>query len=52
MEALAAIQEGMSTMQQSITSMQQEVCSINKRTEQTSLISWNASSVVSILASF
>jgi hypothetical protein len=37
MEALAAIQGGMSTMQQSITSMQQEVRSINKRTEQTQL---------------
>jgi len=37
MEALAAIQGGISTMQQSITSMQQEVRSINKRTEQTQL---------------
>jgi hypothetical protein len=37
MEALDAIQGGMSTMQQSITSMQQEVHSINKRTEQTQL---------------
>jgi hypothetical protein len=33
MEALAAIQGGMSTMKQSITSMQQEVHSINKRVE-------------------
>jgi hypothetical protein len=32
-EALAAIQGGMSTMQQSITSIQQEVHSINKREE-------------------
>jgi hypothetical protein len=37
MEALAAIQGGMSTMQQSINSMQQEMRSINKRTEQTQL---------------
>jgi hypothetical protein len=37
MEALAAIQGGMSTMQQSITSMQQEVRSINKQTEHTQL---------------
>jgi hypothetical protein len=37
MEALAAIQGGMSTMQQTITSIQQEMCSINKRTEQTQL---------------
>jgi hypothetical protein len=37
MEALAAIQGGMSTMQQSITSIQQKVHSINKRTEQTQL---------------
>jgi len=37
MEAVAAIQRGMSTMQQSITSMQQEVRSINKWTEQTQL---------------
>jgi hypothetical protein len=34
MEALVAIQGGMSTMQQSITSMQQEVHSINTRVEQ------------------
>jgi hypothetical protein len=34
MEALAAIQRGMSTMEQSITSIQQEVHSINKRVEQ------------------
>jgi peptidoglycan hydrolase CwlO-like protein len=37
MEALAAIQGGMSTMQQSITSIQQEVHSINKRVEQNQL---------------
>jgi hypothetical protein len=37
MEALAAIQGGMSNMQQSITSMQQEVHSINKRVEQNQL---------------
>jgi hypothetical protein len=37
MEALAAIQGGMSTMQQSITSTQQEVHSINKRVEQNQL---------------
>jgi len=37
MEALAAIQGGMSTMQQSITSMQQKVLTINKQTEQTQL---------------
>jgi hypothetical protein len=37
MEALAAIQGGMSTMQQSITSMQQEVHSINKRVEKNQL---------------
>jgi len=37
MEALAAIQGGMSTIQQSITSMQQEVHSINKRVEQNQL---------------
>jgi hypothetical protein len=37
MEALAAIQGGMSTMQQSITSMQQEVHSINKHVEQNQL---------------
>jgi hypothetical protein len=37
MEALAAIQGGMSTMQQSITSIQQEVRSINKRVEQNQL---------------
>jgi hypothetical protein len=37
MEALTAIQGGMSTMQQSITSMQQEVHSINKRVEQNQL---------------
>jgi peptidoglycan hydrolase CwlO-like protein len=37
MEALAAIQGGMSTMQQSINSMQQEVDSINKRVEQNQL---------------
>jgi hypothetical protein len=37
MEALAAIQGGMSIMQQSITSMQQEVHSINKRVEQNQL---------------
>lgn len=37
MEALTAIQGGMSTMQQSITSMQQEVQSINKRVEQNQL---------------
>jgi hypothetical protein len=36
-EALAAIQGGMSTMQQSITSIQQEVHSINKRVEQNQL---------------
>jgi hypothetical protein len=37
MEALAAIQGGMSTMQQSITAMQLEVHSINKRVEQNQL---------------
>jgi hypothetical protein len=37
MEALAAIQGGMSTMQLSLTSMQQEVHSINKRVEQNQL---------------
>lgn len=37
MEALAAIQGGMSTMQQFITSMQQEVHSINKWGEQNQL---------------
>jgi hypothetical protein len=37
MEALAAIQGGMSNMQQFITSMQQEVHSINKRVEQNQL---------------
>jgi predicted nucleic acid-binding Zn-ribbon protein len=37
MEALVALQGGMSTMQQSITSMQQEVHSINKRMEQNQL---------------
>jgi len=37
MEALAAIQGGMSTMQQSITSMQHEVHSINKCVEQNQL---------------
>jgi hypothetical protein len=37
MEALAAIQGGMSTMQQSISSFQLEVRSINKRVEQTHL---------------
>jgi hypothetical protein len=37
MEALAAIQGGMSTLQQSITSIQQEVHSINKRVEQNQL---------------
>jgi hypothetical protein len=37
MEALAAIQGGMSTMRQSITSIQQEVRSINKRVEQNQL---------------
>jgi hypothetical protein len=37
MEALAAIQGGMSTMQQAITSIQQEVRSINKRVEQNQL---------------
>jgi hypothetical protein len=37
MEALAAIQGGMSTMQLSITSMQSEVHSINKRVEQNQL---------------
>jgi hypothetical protein len=37
MEALAAIQGGMSTMQQSISSLQLEVWSINKRVEQTHL---------------
>jgi len=37
MEALAAIQGGMSTMQQSISSLQLEVRSINKRVEQTHL---------------
>jgi len=47
MEALAAIQEGMSTMQlsmssmqQSITTMQQEVHSINLRVEQNQLDLW------------
>jgi hypothetical protein len=35
MEALAAIQGGMTTMQQSISSLQLEVRSINKRVEQT-----------------
>lgn len=37
MEALAAIQGGMTTMQQSIFSLQLEVWSINKRVEQTHL---------------
>jgi DNA-binding protein YbaB len=37
MEALAAIQGGMSTMQQSISSLQLEVRSINKWVEQTHL---------------
>jgi len=37
MEALAAIQGGMSTMQQSISSLHLEVRSINKRVEQTHL---------------
>jgi hypothetical protein len=37
MEALAAIQGGMTTMQQSISSLQLEVWSINKRVEQTHL---------------
>jgi len=37
MEALAAIQGGMSTMQQSISSLQLDVLSINKRVEQTHL---------------
>jgi hypothetical protein len=37
MEALAAIQGGMSTIQQSISSLQLEVWSINKRVEQTHL---------------
>jgi hypothetical protein len=37
MEALAAIQGGMSTMQQSISSMQLEMRSISKRVEQTHL---------------
>jgi len=37
MEALAAIQGGMSTMQQSISSLQLEMRSINKRVEQTHL---------------
>jgi len=37
MEALDAIQGGMSTMQQSITSIQHEVRSINKRVEQNQL---------------
>jgi hypothetical protein len=37
MEALAAIQGGMSTMQQSNSSLQLEVWSINKRVEQTHL---------------
>jgi len=37
MEALAAIQGGMTTMQQSISSLQLEVRSINKRVEQTHL---------------
>jgi hypothetical protein len=37
MEALAAIQGGMSTMQQSISFLQLEVRSINKRVEQTHL---------------
>jgi hypothetical protein len=37
MEALAAIQGGMSTMQQSISSMQLEVRSIRQRVEQTHL---------------
>jgi hypothetical protein len=37
MEALAAIQGGMTTMQQSISSLQLEVRSINKRVEQSHL---------------
>jgi hypothetical protein len=37
MEALAAIQVGMSTMQQSLSSLQLEVRSINKWVEQTLL---------------
>jgi hypothetical protein len=37
MEALAAIQGGMTTMQQSLSSLQQEVRSINKLVEQTHL---------------
>jgi hypothetical protein len=37
MEALAAIQGGMTTMQQSISSLQLKVWSINKRVEQTYL---------------
>jgi len=37
MEALVAIQGGMTTMQQSISSLQLEVRSINKRVEQTHL---------------
>lgn len=37
MEALAAIQEGMTTIQQSIFSMQLEMRSIGKRVEQTHL---------------
>jgi len=37
MEALAAIQGGMTTMQQSISSLQLEVRSINKWVEQTHL---------------
>lgn len=37
MEALGAIQGGMTTMQQSISSLQLEVRSINKRVEQTHL---------------
>jgi hypothetical protein len=37
MEALAAIQGGMTTIQQSISSLQLEVRSINKRVEQTHL---------------
>lgn len=37
MEALAAIQRGMTTMQQSISSLQLEVWSINKRVDQTHL---------------
>jgi hypothetical protein len=37
MEALAAIQGGMSTMQQSLSSLQLEVRSINNRVEQTHL---------------